>query len=78
MNRLAQQSRTASSSASGPRTSRKLSKAPAKLWSAPSSATAELRTATGTIRHIRNDPTRHSGLADDSILDLLVDSSGLV
>ncbi|WP_448204954.1 two-component regulator propeller domain-containing protein [Azospirillum sp. sgz302134] len=38
----------------------------------------ELHTATGASRRFRNDPANASSIADDSILGLLVDRSGLV
>ncbi|KAA0585145.1 signal transduction histidine kinase/ligand-binding sensor domain-containing protein/DNA-binding response OmpR family regulator [Azospirillum lipoferum] len=66
-------------SSSGQRVTAIVEPEPGTLWVGEfGGGIRELRTASGMLRHIRNDPTRNSGLADDSILDLLVDSSGLV
>lgn len=66
-------------SPSGQRVTAIVEPEPGRLWVGEfGGGIRELRTDSGTIRHIRNDPLRNSSLADDSVLDLLVDSSGLV
>lgn len=64
---------------SGQRVSAIVEPAPGTLWIAEfGGGIRELTVATGAVRSFRNDPTSPTSLADDSILGLLVDRSGLV
>ncbi|MCW2238882.1 hybrid sensor histidine kinase/response regulator [Azospirillum canadense] len=64
---------------SGQRVSAIVEPEPGTLWIAEfGGGIRELNVATGAVRSFRNDPASPTSIADDSILGLLVDRSGLV
>ncbi|MBP2292871.1 hybrid sensor histidine kinase/response regulator [Azospirillum rugosum] len=64
---------------SGQRVSAIVEPEPGTLWIAEfGGGIRELDVATGAVRSFRNDPASPTSIADDSILGLLVDRSGLV